>query len=169
MSHLITAHEAQQRLAAGARLIDIRERDEFAREHVPGSLNIPRAGLSAARLPDSPLIFTCRSGARTAACVADIDRVAGPDAAILDGGLQSWRAAGGAIAADRSAPIEIMRQVQIAAGSLILLGLLLAHLLHPGWLLLSAFVGCGLMFAGLSGWCGMAKLLVLMPWNRRAA
>ena len=59
-----------------------------------------------------------------------------------------------------------MRPVMITAGSLVLLGVALGAVVHPGWLGLSGFVGAGLVFAGASGWCGMAKLLALMPWNR---
>ena len=70
---------------------------------------------------------------------------------------------------DKRAPIPIMRQVQITAGSLVLLGAILGTWVAPAFYGLSAFVGAGLMFAGISGWCGMAKLLAFMPWNRRAA
>ncbi|WP_419866828.1 YgaP family membrane protein [Altericroceibacterium endophyticum] len=62
-----------------------------------------------------------------------------------------------------------MRQVQITAGTLILIGVLLAAFVAPGFIWLSGFVGAGLLFAGLSGWCGMATLLSAMPWNRKAA
>jgi hypothetical protein len=61
-----------------------------------------------------------------------------------------------------------MRQVQIEAGSLVLLGIVLGVWVAPAFLGLSAFVGAGLAFAGLSGWCGVARLLALMPWNRPA-
>jgi rhodanese-related sulfurtransferase len=71
------------------------------------------------------------------------------------------------VALDRSQPIDIIRQVQIAAGSLVLMGILLGTFVAPGFYALSAFVGAGLMFAGISGFCGMAHLLALMPWNRR--
>uniref|UniRef100_UPI0037D9C1C1 DUF2892 domain-containing protein n=1 Tax=Vulcanococcus sp. TaxID=2856995 RepID=UPI0037D9C1C1 len=63
-------------------------------------------------------------------------------------------------------PLPLMRQVQIAAGSLVLLGLILSHVAAPGWIALTWFVGAGLTFAGISGFCGMARLLALMPWNR---
>lgn len=62
-----------------------------------------------------------------------------------------------------------MRQVQITAGSLVLTGVLLGLFVAPGFFGLSAFVGAGLIFAGVTGWCGMANLLRVMPWNRRAA
>jgi hypothetical protein len=70
---------------------------------------------------------------------------------------------------DRSKPIEMQRQVQIVAGGLVLLGLVLAVVVSPWFAALSAFVGAGLVFAGVSGWCGMAKVLAVMPWNRLAA
>ena len=88
---------------------------------------------------------------------------------ILEGGLDAWRKAGLPVALDRSQPIEIMRQVQIAAGSLVLLGVVLGAFVAPGFYPLSGFVGAGLLFAGVSGFCGMARLLAVMPWNRRAA
>jgi hypothetical protein len=61
------------------------------------------------------------------------------------------------------------RQVQISAGSLILLGVLATAFVHPLFVLVPAAIGAGLMFAGVSGWCGMAQVLAAMPWNRRAA
>ncbi len=70
---------------------------------------------------------------------------------------------------DASQPIEIMRQVQIGAGSLVALGAILGFAIHPGFHLLSAGVGAGLVSAGATGFCGMARLLALAPWNRRAA
>jgi rhodanese-related sulfurtransferase len=66
----------------------------------------------------------------------------------------------------KNAPLPLMRQVQIAAGSLILLGLILSNTVAPAWIILTWFVGAGLTFAGVSGFCGMARLLAVMPWNR---
>lgn len=106
---------------------------------------------------------------RTAgACDRLAARVTG-EAFVLAGGIDGWRRAGFPVATDRSAPLEIMRQVQIAAGMLILIGALLGTLVAPAWFGLSAFVGAGLLFAGLSGFCGMARLLMLAPWNRQRA
>ena len=86
---------------------------------------------------------------------------------MLEGGLEAWKKAGLPTALDTKQPIEIMRQVQITAGSLVLLGVALGFLVAPGFFLLSGFVGAGLTLAGATGFCGMAKLLALMPWNRR--
>jgi hypothetical protein len=88
---------------------------------------------------------------------------------VLDGGLDSWKKAGLATKADRKAPLEIMRQVQITAGSIVVAGAVLAATVSPAFIWLSAFIGAGLVFAGSTGWCGMAKLLAVMPWNRKAA
>ena len=88
---------------------------------------------------------------------------------VLEGGLDAWKQAGLPVDADRKAPIEIMRQVQLAAGSFVVTGALLAATVHPAFIWLSAFVGAGLVFAGASGWCGMAHLLARAPWNRRSA
>lgn len=168
--HKLTPHEVQSRLSAGAVLVDIREADEFARSHIAGAQSQPLSQWERAHLtidPAADVIFSCRSGMRTAgACDRLAARVSG-DAFVLDGGLDGWAKAGLPVETDADAPLEIMRQVQIAAGSLVLIGVLLGFTLSPAWFALSAFVGAGLTFAGISGFCGMARLLMLMPWNRR--
>jgi hypothetical protein len=82
-------------------------------------------------------------------------------------GLDAWKKAGLPVTLDRSQPIDIIRQVQIVAGSLVLLGVVLGALVAPGFYALSGFVGAGLIFAGSTGFCGMPHVLALMPWNRR--
>ncbi len=165
--------EVHARMAAGRTiLVDIREADEFARSHIAGAVSQPLSGWERAHLaidPAADVVFTCRSGMRTAgACDRLAARVAG-EAFVLDGGLDGWQRAGLPVVTDRAAPLEIMRQVQIAAGTLILIGAVLGTLVAPAWFGLSAFVGAGLLFAGLSGFCGMARLLMLAPWNRHRA
>ena len=113
------------------------------------------------------VVFHCRSGARTAANAQRLASAAGCEAYVLEGGIDAWKKAGLPVAVDQRQPIEIMRQVQITAGSLVLLGVILGTWVAPAFYGLSAFVGAGLMFAGISGWCGMAKILAVMPWNRR--
>lgn len=162
--------EVRTRLDAGrAVLVDIREPDEFARSHIRGAQSQPLSQWEAAHLavdPDADVIFTCKSGMRTAgACDRLAARVSG-DAFVLDGGLDGWTKAGLPVETDADAPLEIMRQVQIAAGSLVLIGVLLGYSVAPAWFGLSAFVGAGLTFAGITGFCGMARLLMMMPWNR---
>ncbi|MFM5922586.1 MAG: rhodanese family protein [Novosphingobium sp.] len=168
--HPLSPAEVHARLAAGkAVLVDIREADEFARVHVEGAVSQPLSRWEQAHLtvdPAADAIFTCRSGMRTqGACERLAGRVNG-EAYVLDGGLNAWIKAGLPVREDRKAPLEIMRQVQIAAGLLILAGVLLGTFLAPPWYSLAAFVGAGLTLAGATGFCGMARLLMLMPWNR---
>lgn len=164
--------EVRARMANGhAVLVDIREPDEFARLHVPGAHSVPLSQWDHAPLPGGAgeVIFTCRSGMRTAgACDRLAARVEGP-AYVLAGGTDAWSKAGLPLATDAKAPMEIMRQVQIAAGSLVLLGVALGFLVSPLLFGLAAFVGAGLTFAGATGFCGMARLLMLAPWNRPRA
>jgi rhodanese-related sulfurtransferase len=118
---------------------------------------------------DDILVFHCPSGARTAGNARRLAAATGAcEAYLLEGGLDAWKA-GLPVSVDRKQPIEIMRQVQIGAGSLVLAGIILGAFIHPAFYLLSGFVGAGLLFAGVSGLCGMAHLLAAMPWNRRAA
>ena len=168
--HKLSPQQARERMEGGqAVLVDIREPDEFARSHIMGAQSQPLSTWEKAHLsvdPDADVIFTCRSGTRTAgACDRLAARVSG-DAFVLDGGLDAWAKAGLPVATNADAPMEIMRQVQIAAGSLVLIGVLLGFLVTPAWFALAAFVGAGLTFAGVSGFCGMARLLMLVPWNR---
>ena len=152
-------------------LIDVRERDEWEHEHIPGATLVPLSDFGAARLPNrdgKTVIFHCRSGNRTKLAAAQLIAAGGPDAVHIDGGILGWEKAGYPVEQGMTggAPIPIMRQVQIAAGSLVVLGLILAWLVHPSFLGLSGFVGAGLVFAGVSGTCAMAHMLQYLPWNR---
>jgi rhodanese-related sulfurtransferase len=100
---------------------------------------------------------------------ASCDRLAAAvngEAFLLQGGLDAWAAANLPLERDRKAPLELMRQVQIAAGLLVLTGTVLGLVVHPAFFGLPAFVGAGLTFAGATGFCGMARLLQNAPWNR---
>ncbi|HEX7775486.1 MAG TPA: rhodanese family protein [Parvibaculum sp.] len=168
--NVLTPAKAKSLKDHGATIIDIREPDEFAREHIPGARNAPlsKIGNFAGPRAGEIVVYHCKSGMRTQANAAKLPSDV-CEAYILEGGLDAWKKAGLPVATDTRQPIEIMRQVQIAAGSLVIFGVLLGTALHPGFYALSAFVGAGLVFAGASGYCGMARLLALMPWNRRAA
>jgi rhodanese-related sulfurtransferase len=148
-------------------VIDVREPMEYASGHIAGSLNVPLARLHQADLPQGPLVLVCQSGNRSAKGVQALLRRSHPyPVTDLQGGIPSWQQAGLPVHKLKNAPLPLMRQVQIAAGSLVLLGLILSYLVAPAWILLTWFVGAGLVFAGVSGFCGMARLLALMPWNR---
>lgn len=166
MTATITPQEAQRRIAAGAILVDIRDPDEYARAHIPCARNIPLSRLS--RIEDAPeVIFHCKTGMRTGANAEALAACSDAPVYLLEGGLEAWQKAGLDCNVDRTQPLEIMRQVQIGAGALVLLGLVLGFTVSPVGFGLSAFVGAGLLLAGTTGWCGMAKLLAVMPWNHR--
>lgn len=169
----ITPDEAASLLReGGATLVDVREPDEHAREHIPGAQNLPLSKLDAAELAlhhGKPVLFHCRSGARTAGNAARLAAKAGlVEAYVVEGGLEAWKRAGLPVAEDRRQPLELMRQVQIAAGSMVVLGVVLGALVAPAFYALAGFVGAGLVFAGVTGTCGLATVLRLMPWNRVA-
>jgi rhodanese-related sulfurtransferase len=169
----IDAHAAKRLVDEGAMLADIRERDEYAREHIPGARHLALSRLDEADLAahrGRAVIFHCRSGARTrsnaAALAAKTDQ--GCEAFMLEGGLEGWRKAGLPTVIDRRQPIELQRQVQIGAGALVFLGAIFGLIVSPWFLAVPLFVGGGLLFAGVTGFCGMALLLQRAPWNRAA-
>lgn len=154
-------------IANGARLIDIRDPQEHAREKIAGATNVPLDRIETLSNGTAPVIFHCRTGMRTDANAPRLIAAAsGAECYLLEGGIDQWRKQGFGTEIDRKQPIDIMRQVQITAGILVLLGVFLGAIVHPAFYGLSAFVGAGLTFAGATGWCGMAKLLGVMPWNR---
>ncbi|MEJ0000114.1 MAG: DUF2892 domain-containing protein [Verrucomicrobiota bacterium] len=85
----------------------------------------------------------------------------------MAGGTQGWIDAGLQVDRGERTTIGLERQVRISAGSLVLLGFLLGWLVHPYFLALSVFVGAGLVFSGITDWCGMGLLLMKAPWNAR--
>ena len=155
----LTSHQVQ--------VIDVREPMEFASGHIAGSLNVPLSRLAQADLPQGPLVLVCQSGNRSRkGCNQLLQNGHTDPLAELAGGIPAWQQAGLPLPLLKNAPLPLMRQVQIAAGSLVLLGLILSNTVAPAWIALTWFVGAGLVFAGVSGFCGMARLLAAMPWNR---
>ena len=167
----LTPQQAAEKMQNGAILIDIRSRAEFAGKHIDGAASLPLDQLDSQPQPFSAgdtVIFSCLSGMRTRQNAELLKQSAQAcnEVYLLEGGLNAWQRAGLPVEAKPGQPMDMMRQVQIAAGSLVLLGFLLGSLISPWFYLLCAFVGAGLVFAGLTGFCGMARLLAQMPWNR---
>lgn len=171
----ITAAQAQLLMTQGVVMVDVRSASERAREHIAGSQHVPLETFESHGLPwllSEGAIFYCRSGNRTqlnAPLIAAslCDRCPEDVLYVLEGGLNAWKRAGFTVEKHPSQPIELTRQVLIAAGSLVLLGVTLGALTHPGFYVLSGVVGVGMVFAGITGFCGMARLLMKAPWNRR--
>ena len=168
----ITAEQAAQMQKDGAVIVDIRSLDDYTRKHITNAICLPlkTGGINENTLPkNKTIIFTCLSGLTTSNRAAQIQECAGSceDIYLLDGGTNAWEQAGLPLEkATTGCSLDIMRQVQIAAGSLILLGALLGWLVSPYFFLICAFVGAGLLFAGITGFCGMVHFLNKMPWNK---
>jgi rhodanese-related sulfurtransferase len=153
-------------------LIDVRTPVEFREVHVEFARNVPLDRLDPATLlasrngsKDEPLYLICRAGSRgrqacekfLAAGFTNVVNVEGGTLACLECGLPVVRG---------KKAISLERQVRIAAGLLVLLGALLGWLVHPAFIGLSALIGAGLVFAGVTDTCGMGMLLARMPWNQ---
>lgn len=174
MTATLTVVSAQQAAAcdpAAIDLIDVRTPGEFAALHATPARSMPLDRLDPAALavarkgaPGTPIYLICKSGKR-AATAAEKCRAAGLDnVAVIDGGTDAWVAAGLPTVRGQGV-ISLERQVRIAAGLLVLTGAVLAITVNPWFIGLSAFVGAGLAFAGITDTCGMAMLLAKMPWN----
>ena len=151
------------------RIIDIRTADEFAREAIKGAENIPADQLHEAVFqPHEYVVFHCQAGNRTRQCASLLEKINAAGIYILEGGLNAWKQAGQPLAVNNKAPLPLMRQVQIIVGTMVLLGVISGWLVSPWFTLISAFFGAGLLFAGISGYCGMARLLMLLPYNRQS-
>ncbi|MEG3439733.1 rhodanese-like domain-containing protein [Pannus brasiliensis CCIBt3594] len=151
-------------------LVDAREPSEYREEHIEGAILVPLSTLD--RQPPSielarKLVLYCRSGNRSAQAARKLHALGYRDLSHLEGGITAWKKAGYSTKTDKNAPISIMRQVQIVAGSLVLTGTLLGAFVSPRFLLLSGFVGAGLLFAGISNTCALGILLAKLPYNRR--
>lgn len=154
---------------AGAPILDVRSAGEFAALHAAGARSAPLDQLNPAALLGNPgdrAYLICQSGTR-AAMAYEKFRAAGFDqVCCVAGGTVAWEKAGLPVVRGAHGVISLERQVRIAAGTLVLLGVVLGWFVHPAILLLSGFVGAGLIFSGLSNTCGMGMLLAKMPWNR---
>ena len=151
-------------------LIDVRTPAEFREVHIPFARNVPLDRLDPAALrsslidPAQPVHFVCRSGNRAAKACEQL-AASGLDVINVAGGTQAWEQAGLPVTRGKKT-ISLERQVRIAAGSLVLSGVALGALVHPALYGLAAFVGAGLVFAGITDTCGMGMLLARMPWNQ---
>lgn len=151
-------------------LVDVREPAEHAAERIPGTQLLPLSAFDSSALSarKEKVVLHCRTGRRSAEAGQKLLDAGFLEVYHLRGGILAWKEAGCPVESSADAPLDLMRQVQISAGSLVLLGTLLGILVSPWFLLLSGFVGAGLVFAGASGTCGMAMVLARLPWNRRA-
>jgi len=170
----ITPHQLAELCKGNSKLdlIDVRTPVEFREVHVEIAKNVPLDALDPAAVlqsrngsKDEPLYLVCRSGSRgrqacekfLAAGFNNVINVEGGTLACVESGLPVVRG---------KKMISLERQVRIAAGLLVLIGALLGWFVHPAFIGLSAFIGAGLMFAGVTDTCGMGLMLARLPWNQ---
>lgn len=156
-------------------ILDVRERDEFEAEHIENSINVPLSHFASVapgvlnQLRERNVIVMCRSGARARLALEQIALLGYSDkvnAKTYEGGIIEWKRRGKPVVQRKKAHLPILRQVQLASGTMIVISTLLGVLANPWFFAVAGFTGAGLMVAGLSGYCGMANLLALMPWNK---
>jgi rhodanese-related sulfurtransferase len=152
-------------------LVDVRTPVEYREIHVSFAKNVPLDQLDVAKIvagrsgSPQPLYVVCRSGNRGKQACEKFLAMGYTNIVNVEGGTQAWDQAGLPVVPGKKC-ISLERQVRMAAGTLVLTGALLAAFVHPYWIALAAFVGAGLLFAGVTDTCGMGMLLARMPWNR---
>lgn len=157
-------------------VLDVRTPVEFAEVHVQQALNVPLDKFSPETLVSSgeakreqTTYLLCKSGERSAQAAGKLLAAGFTAPVVVAGGTDAWIAAGLPVVRGAVHAMSLERQVRIAAGSLVLVGVLLGQFLNTGFIWISGFVGASLVFAGLTGICGMGLILAKMPWNRRVS
>lgn len=150
-------------------LVDVREPVEHSEAHIAGARLIPLGQLEqrvAEIVRSGPVVVMCRGGKRGAEAREKLANLGLTDVRNLDGGILAWESAGLPVVESTRKLLPLMRQVQITIGLGVVTGVVLSKLVDPNFIYLSAFFGTGLVFAGSTGWCGLAILMAKMPWNR---
>ena len=156
-----------------ARVLDVRTPGEYESAHIRGAYNVPldtlgEHGAEIRAHVTGPVVLVCQSGQRARRAEEALQGAAMANLHVLDDGMNGWLAAG--LPVIRGAKrLSLERQVRIVAGALAATGAVLALTVNPLFALVPAFIGSGLLFAGISDWCGMAMLLARLPYNRSAA
>jgi rhodanese-related sulfurtransferase len=170
----ITARQLYDKIQAGehVELIDVRTPAEFREVHATIAKNVPLEAMQPQQLQrtrngaaSNPLFVICLGGGRSSKACEKLLGAGCQNVINVEGGTRAWEAAGLPVVRGKKS-ISVERQVRIAAGLLILIGSLLAYLIHPAWIALPAIMGAGLAFAGITDTCGMGMLLARMPWNQ---
>jgi rhodanese-related sulfurtransferase len=153
-------------------LIDVRTPIEFREIHASLARNIPLESLDPHAVmkqrngaAEEPLYVICQSGSRGSQACEQFIKEGYANVVNVEGGTMTWDESGLPVNRGKKA-ISLERQVRISAGLLVLTGAVLGMLVHPNFVGLSAIVGAGLMFAGITDSCAMGMLLAKAPWNQ---
>ena len=169
----ISPFDVGQLLGSGRRfnMVDVRTRAEFSRVHARGAQSVPLNELEPSVVashrsdPNEPIYIICQSGGRSARACQQFKDAGVSEVYSIEGGTAAWEKTGLPVERSGGKVISLERQVRIGAGFLVLTGTVLAWAIHPAFLAVPAFVGTGLVFAGITDYCGMGLLLAKMPWN----
>jgi rhodanese-related sulfurtransferase len=156
-------------------VLDVRSVAEYRAGHIPGAQSIPLDSLSADALAhafkrpslgrEETLYVTCHTGPRARQAAERLQQAGFVNLSLIEGGTRSWEQLGLPVERCGKA-LSLERQVQIAVGSLLVLKVILGFSVHELFFALAAMIGIGLIVAGTTRWCGMARLIARLPWNR---
>jgi rhodanese-related sulfurtransferase len=168
----ISPTELQKILATqpASTIIDVRTPVEFAEVHVPQARSVPLDELKPSSLElqkSQPVYLLCRSGQRATKAAEKFAKEGFSQPVVVEGGTLAWIGANLPVTRGTVKVISLERQVRIAAGAIVLTGVLLARFANFNFIWLSGFVGAGLIFAGITDFCGMGLLIAKLPWNKR--
>jgi rhodanese-related sulfurtransferase len=157
---------------AGVLFLDVRTPAEYEEVHIDGAVLHPLSDINPTQVQGlaqgrSSCVVVCRSGGRARQAWERLQGSGISNLFVLEGGMNAWEGEGLPVVRGTKT-ISLERQVRIAAGALVFTGAVLGYFVHPAFIGISAFVGAGLMFAGITDTCGMGMMLAKMPWNTRS-
>lgn len=156
-------------------ILDVREHDEFDAEHIEHSIHVPLSTFPSVapgvlnQLRERNVVIMCRSGNRARLAASQISQLGYADkinGSVFEGGILEWKKQGKPTIMKKRRHLPILRQVQLIAGSTVVVMTLLGIFVNPWFFAITVFFGTGLSVAGATGFCGMANILALMPWNK---
>lgn len=152
-------------------ILDVRSPAEFRQMSLPDSKSMPLDQLDieqVRKMADGhkECVVVCYTGKRSAEACRKLREAGIEGVRSLEGGLELWERKNLALERSETGGFSIIRQVHIVVGAMVVIGVLLTVYLSPWWAILPGFFGAGLLFAGLSGFCGMGLMLSKMPWNK---
>ncbi|BAY09350.1 rhodanese-like domain-containing protein [Calothrix sp. NIES-2098] len=150
--------------------IDVREPAEFAGEHIPGATLVSLSNFDPRKIPqEGNIVLYCRSGNRSTMAAQKLFDAGFTKVTHLHGGISTWKEAGYPTTINQNAPISLLRQVQIVTGSSVFIGTVLGAFVSPWFLLLSGFMGAGLIYSGITDTCILGMMLAKLPYNQRSS
>ena len=169
---VISVDELQSLNLVDKIFVDVRSPAEYRSMRVQGAVNLPLNSITCNDVKkligdkqNTAVILLCGKGGR-ARKAAEILQAGSFNLLVVEGGTNACVEANLPIEKGCSSTLSIERQVRIAAGSIVCIGLALGHFVNPNFYFLSAFIGAGLVFAGITDWCGMGLLIAKAPWNK---